>query len=88
MDPEKKKIGAAFLKHASVEGNSINGYPFKLGKTCAPILEDVPSYLECKIDELIEGSDHDIVIARVINAGVQSDESPLNLRSTGWRYGG
>ena len=84
----QKRIGSAFLKHAIVDGKTINGYPFKLGETCAPILEDAPSFIECKVDELIEGTDHDVVIAGVINAGVHSDESPLNLRSTGWSYGG
>jgi len=88
LGDSQKQIGAAFLKHASVDGNSINGYQFKLAETCAPILMDAPSYLECKVDELFKGSDHDIVIARVVNAGVQSDESPLILRSTGWSYGG
>ena len=40
------------------------------------------------LDKIIEGADHNIVIAEVIDAGVQSDELPLNLRSTGWSYGG
>ena len=88
LGESQKQIGAAFLKHASIDGNKLNGYSFKLGETCSPILEDAPSYLECKIDEIFEGTDHDIVIARVVNAGVQSEESPLNLRATGWSYGG
>jgi flavin reductase (DIM6/NTAB) family NADH-FMN oxidoreductase RutF len=88
LGESQKQIASAFLKHANVEGNTLNGYSFKIGETCAPILDDAPSYIECKVDELIEGTDHDVVIAGVINAGVQSDESPLNLRSTGWSYGG
>ena len=88
LGESQKKIAAAFLKHAKVDGNTINGYPFKIGETCAPILEDALSYLECKVDQLIEGTDHDVVIAGIVNAGVQSDELPLNLRSTGWSYGG
>ena len=88
LGESQKQIASVFLKHANLEGNKINGYPFKLGETCAPILEDAPSYIECKVEELIEGTDHDVVIAQVINAGVQSDESPLILKSTGWSYGG
>ena len=88
LGESQKQIGAAFLKHASIDGNKLNGYSFKLGETCSPILEDAPSYLECKIDEIFEGTDHDIVIARVVNVGVQSEENPLNLRATGWSYGG
>ncbi len=88
LGESQKKIASAFLKHAKVDGNTINGYPFKIGDICAPILEDAPSYLECKVDQLIEGTDHDVVIAGIVNAGVQSEELPLNLRSTGWNYGG
>jgi len=88
LGESQKQIASAFLKHASVDGNSINGFPYFTGETSAPILNDVPSYIECTVDEVINGTDHDVVIARVINAGILSDESPLNLRSTGWSYGG
>ena len=83
-----KSKSLAFLKHATVNGNTINGYLFHAGKTDAPILKDALSFIECKIDEIIEGTDHDVVIASVINAGIQSEGSPLILRSTGWSYGG
>jgi flavin reductase (DIM6/NTAB) family NADH-FMN oxidoreductase RutF len=88
LGESQKEIASAFLKHVKVEGNVISGYPFTLGKTCAPILIDAPSYIECKVDQLIEGSDHDVVIAGIIDAGVHSEETPLILRSTGWSYGG
>jgi flavin reductase (DIM6/NTAB) family NADH-FMN oxidoreductase RutF len=88
LGESQKSIASAFLKHAKVEGDKINGYPFKMSKTCAPVLLDAPSYLECKIDKLIEGTDHDVVIASLTDAGVHSEELPLDLRSTGWSYGG
>jgi flavin reductase (DIM6/NTAB) family NADH-FMN oxidoreductase RutF len=88
LGESQKDIASAFLKHANVEGDTINGYPFTLGKLSAPILKDAPSFLECEIERLIEGSDHDVVIAKVVNAGIQSDESSLVLKSTGWSYGG
>jgi flavin reductase (DIM6/NTAB) family NADH-FMN oxidoreductase RutF len=88
LGESQKQIASAFLKHASVDGNTINGFPYIIGETSAPILNDVPAYIECEVDKVIDGTDHDVVIARVINAGIQSDESPLDLRSTGWRYGG
>ena len=84
----QKGIASAFLKHAAIDGKKINGYEFKTEHTKAPILKDVPSYLECRVDKYYEGSDHDLVIAEVINAGVQTDHLPLDLRSTGWSYGG
>lgn len=88
LGESQKNIASKFLKHVKVEGNFISGYPFTSGKTRAPILKDAPSYIECKVDQVIEGNDHDIVIAGILDAGVHSEESPLILRSTGWSYGG
>jgi flavin reductase (DIM6/NTAB) family NADH-FMN oxidoreductase RutF len=88
LGESQKEIASAFLKHAKIEGDMINGYPFVLGKTFAPILIDAPSFLECRVDKLIEGTDHDVVVAGIIDAGVHSEEDPLILKSTGWSYGG
>jgi flavin reductase (DIM6/NTAB) family NADH-FMN oxidoreductase RutF len=88
LGESQKEMAKAFLKHATIEGDTLNGYRFCTGETGAPILTDAPSFLECRIDKVIDGSDHDVVVAEVINAGVQNEEPPLVLRSTGWRYGG
>jgi flavin reductase (DIM6/NTAB) family NADH-FMN oxidoreductase RutF len=88
LGESQKPMAKAFLKHAKIEGTNLNGYRFCSGETGAPILTDAPSFLECKIDEVVEGTDHDVVVAEVINAGVQGEETPLVLRSTGWSYGG
>jgi len=88
LGESQKNIASAFLKQAKVEGKMINGYPFVEGKSSAPILTDAPSYLECRVDKVIEGTDHDIVVAGLIDAGVNSEEVPLVLKSTGWSYGG
>ncbi len=88
MGESQKPMAKAFLKHANIEGTKLNGYNFCTGETGAPILTDAPSFLECKIEKFVEGTDHDVVIAEVINAGVQSEEQPLVLRSTGWSDGG
>ena len=88
LGESQKKIASTFLKHASVEGENLNGYTFRTELTNAPILLDAPSFIECKTEQLIDGTDHDVLIAEVINAGVHSDELPLDLRKTGWSYGG
>jgi len=88
LGESQKTMAKAFLKHANVEDGKLNGYNFCPGETGAPVLIEAPSFLECKIEKLIEGTDHDVVVAEVINAGVQNEETPLVLRSTGWSYGG
>ncbi len=84
----QKEIAQKFFKPPHIEGNKINGFSFKLGKTGAPILLDVPGYLECQVSKIIKEGDHHVVLAEVIEVGVQNDLEPLPLRETGWSYGG
>ena len=88
LSKSQKDIAKAFLKSASIKDNRINGYTFKTEHSSAPILNDALSYIECNVETIIEGTDHDVVIAEVINAGIQSEEEPLVLGNTGWSYGG
>jgi len=71
-----------------VQGNSINGYTFREGRSDAPVFELVPYYLECRVKEIITGTDHDIIMAEIIDAGGPADQDALDLRTAGWKYGG
>jgi flavin reductase (DIM6/NTAB) family NADH-FMN oxidoreductase RutF len=83
----QKDIAAAFFKETNIDGDTINGYKFVTGETGAPILCDTPCYLECTVREIIEGGDHDIVIAEAIAVGVNNETPSQVLRDTGWSYG-
>jgi len=67
----------------------INGEPFTDGETAAPILENAPAYLECRIRQIIEdGGDHDIVVMEVVNARWREPLEPLTIAQSPWEYGG
>jgi CheY-like chemotaxis protein len=53
-----------------------------------PVFECVPYFLECKVQQIISGGDLDVVMAEIIDVGAKSDTPPLDLKSTGWKYGG
>ena len=84
----QKSLAASFFKKCDVENNTINGYPFKPGITGAAVFEDIPYYMECEVREWHEGSDHDVLIAEVIDAGMRREEKNLDLKQAGWKYGG
>ena len=48
----------------------------------------VPAYFKCKVVAIIEKGDHPLFLAEVKNAVVQKILEPLELRTTGWYYGG
>jgi len=86
----------AFFKPADVDGETISGEPFHAGSTGAPILENTPASVECKLIEIVEKGDHHIVIGEVVDAHVRKhpegrpDEAILEMKELGENvfYGG
>jgi len=86
-----------FFKPAVVSGNTISGEPFHSGNNGAPILDNAPAFVECKVVEIAEGKgDHSVFIAEVTDAGVNTaptgrpDDAILWLKDLGEKifYGG
>jgi flavin reductase (DIM6/NTAB) family NADH-FMN oxidoreductase RutF len=84
----QKHLASVFFRRVEPEGNSLGGASFHEGVTGAPILDEVPAYLECRVVEMIDAGDHTLFLADIIEAGVQSDLPALSLDETGWHYGG
>jgi flavin reductase (DIM6/NTAB) family NADH-FMN oxidoreductase RutF len=57
-----------------------------------PVLDRAAAYLECEVDKIIDiGGDHDVVVAKVVGAGVNKPadaEEVLSLPDLGWSYAG
>lgn len=84
----QKAVAMSFLKGAKVSGQKLNHCVYEAGVTGAPVLRDVPAYLECRVIEEFRRGDHTIFVAEVVAAGVSSEEAGLTLRETGMNYGG
>ena len=88
LSADQKQFAEDFFRPSTVEGNNVNGHPFKPGVTGAPILDEVYSYFECKVTGSIEQGDHSVFVGEVIEVGARSDDKPLEMWDTGWFYGG
>ncbi|MFA0961792.1 flavin reductase family protein [Roseivirga sp. BDSF3-8] len=80
----------AFSKGSDVEGEKINGYSFEEKETGSPILNDVPAFIECELNDAVtpEG-DHMVFIGKVVNAKVRNEDAePLMEWETDYHYGG
>jgi flavin reductase (DIM6/NTAB) family NADH-FMN oxidoreductase RutF len=92
----QQAMAFAFFKPATRDGNKISGEPFRRGATGAPILENTPAFVECKLTDFIERGDHSIVVGEVVDAGVarqpegRPDDATLWLKDLGEKtfYGG
>lgn len=90
LGEDQKHIAQDFFKPSKVEGGLLNGQPFEAGpNTGAPLLTQLPAWVEAKVTDTIKRGDHTVVVAEVIDAGVRkSDAKALDMWTTGWFYGG
>lgn len=86
----------AFFKPVEKDGAKINGETYTTGSTGAPVLQSVPAYVECSLEQTVENGDHSIFIGKVVNAVVQkqpdgrADLATLHMADLGEKifYGG
>lgn len=60
--------------------NKFDNVSFKPGKTGSPIIDDVAAYLECKVKNIYEGGDHQIILADVVEAEVVKGGDKLSYQ--------
>jgi flavin reductase (DIM6/NTAB) family NADH-FMN oxidoreductase RutF len=93
----QQALAFTFFKPAELQGNTISGEPFHTGTSGAPILDNAPAFVECRLIETVEGKgDHSVFIAEVIDAGItkppegRPDDATLWLKDLGEKifYGG
>jgi flavin reductase (DIM6/NTAB) family NADH-FMN oxidoreductase RutF len=79
---------ASFFPTAAVDG-TLNGEPYLEGVTSAPVLVNLPAYLECRVEQIIDtDGDHAVVILRVVEAQCRQLFRPLVISDSPWEYGG
>ena len=88
ISADQKQFAEDFFRPSKVEGNLVNGHPFKAGVTGAPILDEVYCYFECRVTGSIDQGDHSVFVGEVIEAESRRDDKPLEMWGTGWFYGG
>ena len=83
----KKDLAASFFKQTTLENGLIYKQKYHLQDNL-PLLAAAPAYLKCKVVAIMEKGDHPLFLSEVKNAVVYEEKNPLELRETGWSYGG
>ena len=87
LGDNQKELASTFFKPTIFENEKLNGQEFSWANNL-PLLKDVPAYIQCKVVEILENGDHPLFLAEVVDAKINNDSNPLELRNTGWTYGG
>ena len=62
---------------ASKADDKFEGITYELSETGSPILPDVLGIIDCRIHQVVEAGDHDLIIGRVLNLSVRREGRPL-----------
>ena len=87
LSHEQKDFAGLFFKSTKYEDGMINGQSFEMINGL-PVLELPPAYLVCNVLDVNERGDHPLFLAEVKDIVVHHEIEPLELRKTGWSYGG
>ena len=85
----QKDIAQKFFAPSRTSGATLNGEAFFEGKTSAPILKNLPAYIECRVLDIREEyGDHAIVVLEVVEVQLTEHIDPLTVSDSPWEYGG
>jgi flavin reductase (DIM6/NTAB) family NADH-FMN oxidoreductase RutF len=89
LDFTQQDIAAKFFAPTQAHDGTINGEPFTSGKTSAPILRNIPSYVEGRVLHIVEtGGDHSLIVMEAVDAACGENVRPLTIGESPWEYGG
>ena len=85
---DQKKLVERFFKPHEAKDGKFGDVPFHPGVNGAPVLDEAVAHLECKVRQIVQGGDHDIVIAEIVESEIKTEAENLVMKDTGWHYGG
>jgi len=82
-------VARRFFAPTRADDSGINGQAFHPGVTCAPILQDIPACVECRVLRIIDDlGDHALVVLEVVEARCGEAVPPLTIAESPWDYAG
>jgi flavin reductase (DIM6/NTAB) family NADH-FMN oxidoreductase RutF len=89
VSSDQAELAQRFFTPTRMDNGSINGEPFELGCTSAPILRSAVAYVECQVRRISDDlGDHAIVMLEVVDAAFRQPAHPLTIADSPWEYGG
>jgi flavin reductase (DIM6/NTAB) family NADH-FMN oxidoreductase RutF len=75
LGKDQKGVAFTFFKPTEVSEGKLSGQPYHKGATGAPILDDAPAAIECRLVTVVEEGDHHIFVGEVVDAHVMKPPS-------------
>jgi flavin reductase (DIM6/NTAB) family NADH-FMN oxidoreductase RutF len=78
------KLGKSALQHPE----KLSTIAFHLGANGCPILDDALAWVACEVRHTAEAGDSTLVVATVVDVGIQGEGQPLTMAEAGFRHSG
>jgi flavin reductase (DIM6/NTAB) family NADH-FMN oxidoreductase RutF len=85
---EGRKLAGLLGKSALKSPDKLQGVRFDLLADDTLTLHDALGWVTCEVRQTVEAGDSSLVVAEVINAGMQAEGEPLTMREAGFRHAG
>nr|BBH91872.1 flavin reductase [Thermogemmatispora argillosa] len=83
-----RELAGKLGKSALRDPRKLEGVAFHPGPGGCPILEEALGWLACEVRHTVPAGDSTVLVAEVVEAGVQREGAPLTMAETGFRHAG
>ena len=89
QNKDDKGLAGAFFKPGTWDEVTFGGFPARAHEFGGAIMDASPAWLACEVQTIVEEGDHHVIIAQVVDSGInQEEQQAMCLSETGWHYGG
>lgn len=74
LDEDQEGLGLVFAGRTQ---DKFAGLAYDVSRTGAPVLPGVSGWIDCELHAVHDGGDHDVVLGRVVDLGMEPDRRPL-----------
>lgn len=83
-----RELAGTLGKSACKVPEKLQGIAYSAGPGGAPILERALAWVACEMKYSVEAGDSTLVVAEVVDVGMQGEGQPLTMNEAGFRHAG
>jgi flavin reductase (DIM6/NTAB) family NADH-FMN oxidoreductase RutF len=88
LDRSQKSVAQHFFSAPRHEGDRLKAYPYREGIQGCPLFDFALGHLQCRVRNAVEVGDHTLFVGEIVDASLLREADILELKETGWKYGG
>ncbi len=84
----QRELAGTLGRSALKVPDKLSGVPYAKTEAGYPILQDALGWVACEVRQSVPAGDSTLVIAEVVDVGIQTEGQPLTMAEAGFRHAG